>query len=419
MHPSENLQTEVTEVQETPEEATKAADEKLEETSSNRLEDHRCIRSFAQDHPSPNMTHTCFPGDEGTGALHAFRSKTSKDQQPVGEVQSNPTQPIQESVEESQHAEGVPQATMLESSEDEGDDIPVPIPRTKQKFPMQTNIEVDPATLLAGGLVICDIDAKQVYRSGAGHTVTMEQVVHAQHEVGCSTNKLVSLLGLPLNMADTVGEITIIIDGDLMCHTYEELTDLEGELQTMDRRVSLLHQGPAVAVDEMVYYLSALSSTLLTPVGMRPLSPAVIDLLGDVQQIAKPWLQTMQSVQNGVSAVLWGHHWIPVVFQLKHGKVVITTTEGSKMWELLCQTDQSYEIQVQPALESQFPYDCGFQAFAWIVSVIAKAGHPLSAKDAAGWRRLFWQTIVMHPGQVDTRLGGQQVRFMLQNRGRH
>ena len=205
-----------------------------------------------------------------------------------------------------------------------------------------------------------------------------------------------------------------------------ELSDRAHLLSAMPRHESILLQGGAVALDEMRFYLSSIDTVGVAKSWSPLIMHSLTDLhteaglwLGDLESYMEQHVQGMQSVATlwwaelpveAIATMLWvNFHWIPV--WLVPGSrlyAIHTTEEGSEIWKLLFPTWEG-SVHVHPGFTSVFAEDCGFQAFAWLISKCTHLdGTSLSSKDAAGWRQLYWQqTLISKPTQSSLVLGGQ------------
>lgn len=349
---------------------------------------------------SPQTHAHSFPGDVVTGALFGFNRTQHKQPDHTPEQDHAPEQQASSST------------TEAASSVEEPEDFYVPqcpvVASACANHLRNIRIEVDPACIAAGGILECNIDSGLVSQHAISHPVSGKQWSQAKKQLTRERPVVFNCIGHPVYEEYVIGEHAMLLEGQMMCHHLQNLPLLEQALNNVPRRVSALHQGPAVSDDEMTYYLSSLNGTVMEG-EWKALKPLVIDGLCDIQSQAIAWLHEMTQQPGGASMILWGHHWVPIVFTTQHAQVHIRTTPfGSSIWPMLGANDNIFQVMAEPEIPQQFPWDCGFQAFAWLVGALAVApAEPLTSAAAAGWRKLFWQQTILYPTQGRVRLRGQ------------
>eukprot|EP00438_Fugacium_kawagutii_P007865 Skav210130 [mRNA] locus=scaffold2194:403822:408421:- [translate_table: standard] len=174
-------------------------------------------------------------------------------------------------------------------------------------------------------------------------------------------------------------------------------------LYGLHRSESMLHQGAAVAPDEMDYYLHNVAESTRT-IAMPTL---VCPTLEDAASKYQAWEAIAADSQDThISAWLVGEHWIPII--LHQGKI-ITTDEGAKALPTLSSTDT--EVTTRPTSPSSFIRDCGFQAIKWLLDhVQGSQPAPMTLKQAMNWRHMAWVKACLGHLQAESiplHLGGQ------------
>ena len=125
-----------------------------------------------------------------------------------------------------------------------------------------------------------------------------------------------------------------------------------------------------------------------------------------MQAVATEWWAEVPI--EAVATMLWvNHHWIPIWLVPGTRTYAVTTTdEGAAMWKMLFPAWDG-AIHVHPSLPSVFREDCGFQAFAWLVGQCTYTqGSSLTSVEAAGWRQLYWQQVLIKPPKAPSMLLG-------------
>lgn len=295
-------------------------------------------------------------------------------------------------------------------------------PTTMVKKPVMQAIHLPPevcfsvSEVLTPGLFVYDADTHQICKHHHAPDATVQDWIRGLEELGIQYPCMSDMMGRPLDMDMQLLSLRWIIVSHLALPAQDMLLhDRAFAVESLPRHESLLLQGGAVAMDEMMYYLSAVDSVGVA----KSWKPLVIHSLTDLHSEAVEWLgdlasyaamhdQGLQAVATqwwaeipieAVATLIWvNHHWIPIWLVPGTRTYAVTTTdEGKEMWKLLFPTWEG-TINVQKAIESAFSEDCGFQAFAWLVSQCTyTTGMALSATEATGWRQLYWQQVLIRP----------------------
>jgi len=190
---------------------------------------------------------------------------------------------------------------------------------------------------------------------------------------------------------------------DLPFHQAEQI------LSTLPRWFSLLVQGTRVAQDEMLHYLSAISSQF----GVAMVPPILLDTWEDSQ--IQEWSLALRQAPVSISTILVGGHWIPVVVSNQDGFHVISTEQGLSLSSNLMPDAVGVE---GPMMEQIFPNDCGFQSMAWLIAVVSHQSTVSSFTYAQScqWRQLFWHHVYINPSSrsaLPVVLGGHEDDLMV------
>lgn len=367
-------------------------------------DEERCAESFVHHHPGIGDTRLDFvsqgfPGDARTGALNAFMTRPH-------EVQSSQT----ESEHEQACSTTQPDAEMDAEMED--------IMDTQEETPYISAVAGQPTQTLQcnftyqelanGGLIMYDADECHVYISKFGNQHIASMLQQAADQMQDNQKQIHTAVGTPMQPDQMVPSTCLAIQGELACHHAATVGKLEEALEGMTRIEALLQQGGAVAVDEMDFYLTSFHAMTMQDKPIQSVASLAVDELADIQGKSQAWLHQIAQQEISVSMILWHHHWIPFVFQVTQKKWIVSTTwEGVMVWDQLAKVDAAVTLEPSEALESQFAYDCGFQAYAWIAGIISNTqAVPTRDQNAADWRRLFWQHLLVHPSNQAVRLGG-------------
>ena len=304
------------------------------------------------------------------GAVPGFSNNTP--QSDVVEVSSRPEEPI-----------------VREASEEVAEPV----------FFQHDGMSITPGDVLAKKLVVYNrvnatVSAIQV-KDGA----TVKDLLAAEGFRNDDGIRVVSTLGKGLHKETMLGLHQCVVIESIQSESPQTYLELQLQCVGLARYRSILVQHGWVAVDEMKFYLCALSSQS----GVAVIEPMIISDLGDVPLLTEAWLHDVKvAAENStvITAILWCGHWIPFVFQQGPDQLIaITSGEGVKMWPLTQQHD--VEVGDEGEVCKIFPNDCGFQAIAWIGARIGKGSshdrEKMDSDSAEAWRFLFWQNIMMNP----------------------
>lgn len=297
-----------------------------------------------------------------------------------------------------------------------GPPLPVIKQTNQSKVQIPAEVRLTVAEVLSPGLMVYDVDQHQICKQQHEADATVGNWIQGLQELGIQYATMSDLMGQLLNPDMKLSQLKwVVVSSSALPAQDFLLHDRAPVLSQLPRHESLLLQGGAVALDEMRYYMSAVDSVGVA----RSWAPLVIHTLTDLHTEANAWLgdlasyssqhaSGMQSVATAwwaevpieaVATMIWiAHHWIPVwLVPGTHTYSVTTTGEGADLWRMLFPTWEG-SIHIRPALQSVFNHDCGFQAFAWLVSQCTyTSGTSLSAEEAQGWRQLYWQQVLIHP----------------------
>ena len=282
-----------------------------------------------------------------------------------------------------------------------------------------------PRELIEPGVLVYDADMHIISHQKCAHDATFAQWCQANEALGAQAQATWDLFGSSIAPDTLLTQLKWIITGSTpVFRGASDLATVTNLLVHMPRIESALLQGPAVASDEMMFYLTAISAVGLAKAKPPFILDGMTDLLVDAQiwiegvdhinqfnaqqmvYSADKWMNFLPVQEATVTALWFKYHWIPVwLVPTDDGITVHTTFEGIQVWELLFPWWQTI-IQVHDALPPSFDHDCGFRAFAWLVSQSTQTPlASLSVAEAWGWRHLFWQSLVTNPKPV--------IRFVL------
>ena len=161
----------------------------------------------------------------------------------------------------------------------------------------------------------------------------------------------------------------------------------------------LFRQEGWVAQDEMNFYLHTLESA-----GLGIASPTYIHELelGSPQDWIKTLISQSDEQRPTISAMLYQHHWIPVVLSKVHQGIRLSTTKQG--FDIIQhETDQIVEF-VELYTPERFHADCGFQTVGAIIRATCDSAStltdtqkvfPIDADTAVVWRRMFEQHLFL------------------------
>lgn len=383
-HPGESLEHPRTQL-DTASQASREPTEEVEEDAGQSTKPN----ADEMTHISPSMGKK-FPGDELTGALDAFRPQ--------------PEQSAGNGMRKRQADENEGKETFANSLR-HVNDKQSQVNKADASSEQAVKVTCQAEEIAQRGVIMWDIQERQVSHFRHVEGTTAEKLQQAMHALTNEDKPWCTAVGTQLQPLDDLPNESLLLLGKPMATHARDIACLEDMLVGKTRLEALIHQGGAVAVDEMEFYMKAFAMMPDEPVNIIP--PLVIDELMDVKACSQPWIAQFEGV-GGVSMILWKYHWIPVKICVQLNQWEVTTTwEGVVAWEQLSQPDHPTVMLPIPAHEMQFMFDCGFQAFAWLLAQHTGGEHtPMTDTGAAGWRRLFWQQILMHPHAQPVRLGG-------------
>lgn len=323
------------------------------------------------------------PYDPQTGGMVAFSMS--------GHVnvnsQSTATSPVPDSVE--------PIATVSESDRQSlvPNDMNTGISSSNQKMAHpESGMAHD---ILNNNLMIFDLIHRQFRAVSVGGDQTVSAFLAAELSLtGEKGLKVFTCLGdlLPDDSVLQNHQIYVVAKSSEIIDAHE-CGALEVSLTPMLRLHSCLLQKHFVALDEMIYYLKA-TATLHD---VKVVSPLLVFDLCDIACSAKQWwTHCAQPSSTVVTAICQQHHWIPFRIENTGENIKVTTTsEGHHLWPLL-QLQLCVSFEVIGDIVSQFDNDCGFQVFAWHMSVASnQAVEYIQIQEACKWRFLFWQSLLV------------------------
>ena len=262
----------------------------------------------------------------------------------------------------------------------------------QQSF-QQHGVGCSPLDLLSDKLIIVDFSTSQFSAIAISENSKIEDLCSAEASVGHSSFVCRDAFGQLLSSQASLTSQQIV----LLCPAITDGQIPEG--RALSRALSVHTQGAAVAHDEMNFYLQSLGRCR----NISVVQSLIVLHLADVQIASASWFSDIQfAVSQGpvASAILLGNHWIPVFVTSVDSTVVVhTTSEGLDAWRALGLDSNFLSPTISSPLMKVFDQDCGFQAFAWLVSktyqeVESTAFTPAFAKS---WRCLFWTFLMMHP----------------------
>lgn len=281
--------------------------------------------------------------------------------------------------------------------------------------------------VLQPGLLVYDADTHQICRHEFSGDATVAEWFQGMHSIDVQYQYFTDLVGQPIQGDTKLSSIKwIVVSQSPLPAQVLPMKERSEVLQAMPRHESILLQGGAVALDEMKYYLSAIDTVGVakswTPLIMHSLTDLHTEAqtwLGDLESYVEQHVQGMQAVATAwwaelpieaIATMMWvNYHWIPVwLVPGSHMYVIHTTEEGSALWKMLFPAWEG-TVHVHSVFPSTFTEDCGFQAYAWLISQCAHLnGSSLTAAEAAGWRQLYWQqSLITQPKRTHLVLGGQ------------
>eukprot|EP00438_Fugacium_kawagutii_P015087 Skav214578 [mRNA] locus=scaffold57:195327:199849:+ [translate_table: standard] len=175
------------------------------------------------------------------------------------------------------------------------------------------------------------------------------------------------------------------------------------------REVILWNQRGWVAHDEMQHYMYMVEcshpGTTVGTVVIPPTADANI-------QLARLLLQTVHAVQAfpenefKTMMILYGHHWFPLVaVKNQHGmEVRCPSDQVGLVRRSMIEAWGGEKVQITGwNVESQFPFDCGFQAIGFVTGVVTREESPctFTVTKACEWRSVFHQQLLAQSRATD------------------
>ena len=291
-----------------------------------------------------------------------------------------------------------------------------PRPVEAPNSPGHAQLVSSPHELVEHGILVYDVDNHMISHQKCAPGTSFYQWSLANEAIGIPMTWCYDLFGQPILPEASLAQLKWIVVSQYAQDFPSDIPSLSSKLQPLPRLESALIQGPAVASDEMMFYLSAIASVGLAKVKPPFILDGMTDLLVDAQtwmtgldqvnqhnsqqiaQLANQWIQVQPVKEATVTAIWASHHWTPVwIVPSKDELNVHTTFTGVQLWGMLFPWWQTV-VHVHDDIPISFAGDCGFRAFAWLVSHSTQTPlAPLNVSEAQGWRHLFWQTLVTHP----------------------
>eukprot|EP00438_Fugacium_kawagutii_P013138 Skav233642 [mRNA] locus=scaffold2779:446218:453058:- [translate_table: standard] len=239
----------------------------------------------------------------------------------------------------------------------------------------------------------------QSIRFCAGATVgQLSTAMHRIHQVP-QVHKVTNAMGQLLSMQDQ------LFDGQ-----YVRVTDVGDEVPEFDpptlglasRQILLWDQLGWVASDEMSHYLDAVeASHPNTVIGVKIIPPTadVSYVVSKSVVFAFQCIQADPTSTHKVWAMLWEHHWFPIVAQRVGDDMHVWTDSASVNFvsDCLSATLESHPIAVHASeMTNAFPHDCGFQTIGWIIAKLNDddTSQAFTIRQACQWRALYHQFLL-------------------------
>eukprot|EP00438_Fugacium_kawagutii_P035849 Skav205417 [mRNA] locus=scaffold582:128301:132893:- [translate_table: standard] len=354
-----------------------------ESTTDEPMAEVPTSREAPVDPPAPAPARASQPVDQATGAVAAFASDSSP-------VVRSATMPVEIEDSPSQNTE---QVDMLAH-----DDAITPT------APMiASNAHEVAQDILAGKAVLVDVTEAQVTMLPHHDSMTVDDFLQAERQLEPGDVYLYNCLGRMLRSDESLNQFKLLIRSSSPLGLPLEIQEVIHANHSRTRQNALLHQGSAVAVDEMQFYMSGMQATQDSTV----VQPAVIHDLTDVpSELYHWWEQVRQSQCTKVAtAMLFNHHWVPYVITIdpaeRDGSMqLLTTEEGAALWKFLSPHlhGTAPTVVVSDPVPKSFYWDCGFQTFAWLMAQVqGQKIEPMTIQRACDWRFLFWQKLLTCP----------------------
>ena len=247
---------------------------------------------------------------------------------------------------------------------------------------------------------------------------TAGQVTVATSKLGVMPQPIAPLttVGTILSLHDRVwdGQSIHLADGrnwspsECPCRRPEHLRDIAAfekfakTCRSKARNAVLELQGSWVANDEMEYYLLRIAQG---GVDMGPL--LYLDEHDDLRRDVEEWLAKCidligEADGTAITAILYKHHWMPLLMQHHAEKYELHTADEAV--QILATAanqaigyDHSLAI-IGHATQQCFPADCGFQCIQWLKQQLSHPvpGKPMTAQEAETYRLQFKDHVYAH-----------------------
>eukprot|EP00438_Fugacium_kawagutii_P010965 Skav219582 [mRNA] locus=scaffold249:234653:239093:+ [translate_table: standard] len=201
--------------------------------------------------------------------------------------------------------------------------------------------EEDPAkeiasSILQGSIVIIDMDERQVHMLKIPTSATVKDLIAADNQLTHTGVLYHNCLGHQLPPETFLTQHQLLLKSGTHISFPLDLMEIAVGNVHRVRQDALLHQGSAVAVDEMTYYLVGLGKSM----GTHQVEPLIIHDLCDFSSVLFDWWEQVRSsrAKPVVSAMLYKSHWIPMVIHPGDQPKVVTTDEGAKELQPMLQT---------------------------------------------------------------------------------
>ena len=283
-----------------------------------------------------------------------------------------------------------------------------------QQAELRQGCGITPADLTTDKCVIYHRESQTMYAVAVDKHQTVQDLLTAEATISdFHPGECFDILGHQIAPTTQLTAGQFICIGGQTGEVSDKLTapEVEQIIQQLPRWCSLCYQGGRVAHDEMQFYMQAVSSHCKAPM----VEPLMLDHLS-TNQIAQ-WQESMSQVgKYAFSAILAGHHWIPIVVERDPENHIRFIAPANSQSLIACVIQQA-DIEYRQPMPHQFQHDCGFQTFAWLIAVLEgqQEVHALKATQAVQWRQLYWQRVYMdsrscYPRTVE--LGGHEDELL-------
>lgn len=284
---------------------------------------------------------------------------------------------------------------VLDSAQESGID-PVEATVAVQRAFHHAGVGLSPDELLDGRIVLVDFRSQQFSTFAASDTSTVQDLLLAEEALGNPSCQCRDAFG------DSLSHGAILRQQPVVLLSPQDSVDKFPPTEGLTRILSVHTQGAAVANDEMDFYLGSIQKCLKIGITASLLVPC----LEDVHIATAAWFSEIQCLvfhKPVASTILLGNHWIPVFVERRNSQIVVhTTLEGVDAWQTLGMDPNLLSTTRASPLPKAFDKDCGFQAFAWLVSMTYGEVEPtlFTPAFAKNWRMLFWIHLLMQPSKA-------------------